>query len=209
MNADDDPEARIRELERPLSDFARPVELTASSGSVDGQAPSRSGSGRGLAIVVSVIAAAVVIAGAVAVFLASPDLSSPEPGRPTMPRGLTPIPLPSEAAPANAPAPVPAPPVAASPANPVPDSSVTLTIAGAGENKTLACDGRYVSVSGVSNTVELTGQCAGLTVSGIGNVITVDSTPKVTASGLNNRVTYHSGDPDVSTSGFDNVVERG
>lgn len=209
MNADDDPEARIRELERPLSDFARPVELTAPTGAVDGQAPSRSGNGRGLAIVVSVIAAAVVVAGAVVVFLASHDLTSSAPGRPTTPSGFTPIPVPSEAAPAPEPAPVPAPPVAASPAVPVPDSSVTLTIAGAGENKTLACDGRYVSVSGVSNTVELTGQCAGLTVSGIGNVITVDSTPKVTASGLNNRVTYHSGNPEVSTSGFDNVVERG
>ncbi|MGB3521266.1 MAG: DUF3060 domain-containing protein [Mycobacterium sp.] len=203
MNADDDPEARIRELERPLSGFARPVELTAPTGAVDGQAPSRSGNGRGLAIVVSVIAAAVVIAGAVAVFLVSHDLTSSEPGRPTTPSGFTPIPLPSE------PPPVPAPPVAASPAVPAPDSSVTLIIAGAGENKTLACDGRYVSVSGVSNTVELTGQCAGLTVSGIGNVITVDSTPKVTASGLNNRITYRSGNPEVSTSGFDNVVERG
>ncbi|OBK85784.1 hypothetical protein A5649_01795 [Mycolicibacter heraklionensis] len=205
MNADDDPEARIRELERPLSDFARPVELTAPTVAVDGQARSRSGNGRGLVIVVSVIAAAVVIAGAVAVFLASHDLISSESGRPTRSSGFTPIPVPPDAEPA----PVPAPPVAASPAVPVPDSSVTLTIAGAGENKTLACDGRYVSVSGVSNTVELTGQCAGLTVSGIGNVITVDSTPKVTASGLNNRVTYRSGNPDVSTSGFDNVVERG
>ncbi|WP_409428969.1 DUF3060 domain-containing protein [Mycobacterium sp. SMC-11] len=209
MNADDDPEARIRELERPLSDFARPVELTAPTAAVDGQARSRWGNGRGLAVVVSVIAAAVVIAGAVAVFLASHDLTSSESGRPTTPSGFTPIPVPPDAAPAPESAPVPAPPVAASPAVPVPDSSVTLTIAGAGENKTLACDGRYVSVSGVSNTVELTGQCAGLTVSGIGNVITVDSTPKVTASGLNNRVTYRSGNPDVSTSGFDNVVERG
>lgn len=104
---------------------------------------------------------------------------------------------------------VPEPPIAAPPAVPVPDGGVTITIAGAGENKTLACAGRYVSVSGVSNTVELTGQCAGLTVSGIGNVITVDATPKVTASGLNNRVTYRSGNPVISTSGFDNVVERG
>ncbi|UVO10796.1 DUF3060 domain-containing protein [Mycobacterium sp. SVM_VP21] len=194
MNADDDPEARIRELERPLSDSAGPVELTAPSGAVDGQAPPGSGNSRGLAIVVTVMAAVVVMAGAFAVFLFAHDLTGSEPGRPTTPSGFTPIPLPSGAAP---------------PAIPVPDSSVTITIAGAGENKTLACDGRYVSVSGVSNTVELTGQCAGLTVSGIGNVITVDSTPKVTASGLNNRVTYRSGNPEVSTSGFDNVVERG
>lgn len=211
VNSDDDPEARIRELERPLSDFTGPVELTVSSGAVDGQAPPRSGHGRGLTIVVSAMSAAVVIAGAFAVFLFSQDSTRSEPGRPTTPSGFTPIPLPSESAPAPVPEPpmVPEPPIAAPPAVPVPDGGVTITIAGAGENKTLACAGRYVSVSGVSNTVELTGQCAGLTVSGIGNVITVDATPKVTASGLNNRVTYRSGNPVISTSGFDNVVERG
>ncbi|KLO27896.1 hypothetical protein ABW16_15130 [Mycolicibacter heraklionensis] len=202
MNSDDDPEARIRELERPLSDFAGPVELTAPSVGADWQGPPRSGTGRGIAIAVSVVAAVVVMSAAVAVFLVSRGSTSTAPGRATMPSG-------GAAASSSEPAPVPAPPVAASPAIPVPDSSVTITIAGAGENKTLACAGRYVSVSGVRNTVELTGQCAGLTVSGIGNVITVDATPKVTASGLNNRVTYRSGNPVISTSGFDNVVERG
>ncbi|WP_024440704.1 DUF3060 domain-containing protein [Mycobacterium sp. UM_WGJ] len=206
MNADDDPEARIRELERPLSDFAAPVELTSPSIGTEGRTlPPR---GRGIAVVA--IAAALLIGVALAMFLIVGGQTTTTQGHPTATRGAAPEPStePVEV-PAPEPAPIPEPPVAASPANPVPDSSVTLTIAGAGENKILACDGRYVSVSGVSNTVELTGQCAGLTVSGIGNVITVDSTPKVTASGLNNRVTYRSGNPDVSTSGFDNVVERG
>ncbi|MGB3522419.1 MAG: hypothetical protein WBA50_13165, partial [Mycobacterium sp.] len=80
MNADDDPEARIRELERPLSDFTGPVELTAPTGAVDGQPPSRSGNGRGLAIVVSVMAAVVVTAGAFAVFLFAQDSTGSEPG---------------------------------------------------------------------------------------------------------------------------------
>lgn len=204
MNADDDPEARIRELERPVSVSARPVELTVSSGSIDGRPPG-SGNGRILAVVVSVIAAALVIAGSIAVFVAARGFTTSA-GHPTVPSGF--IPIPSAVPPVVAPTlpPIPNPVVSAEPA---PDGNVTLSITGAGENKTLDCAGRYVSISGVSNTVELTGQCAGLTVSGIGNIITVESTSTVTASGLNNRVTYHSGNPEVSTSGLDNVVEAG
>ena len=197
MNADDDPEARIRELERPLSDFGAPVELTAPSIGSEGHRSPPRGNGRGYAVVFSVMAAVFVIATAAALFLMSRGSTGTTSGRPTIPSGAAPAPsLPGSA-----------PPVVASPAVPVP--GVTIIITGAGENKTLACDGNDVSVSGVSNTVVLTGQCAGLTVSGIGNIITVDSTPRITASGLNNRVTYHAGNPEVGTSGLDNVVERG
>ena len=188
MNADDDPEARIRELERPLSDFGAPVELTAPSIGSEGHRSPPRGNGRGYAVVFSVMAAVFVIATAAALFLMSRGSTGTTPGHPTIPSGA-------------------APPVVASPAVPVP--GVTIIITGAGENKTVACDGNDVSVSGVSNTVVLTGECAGLTVSGIGNIITADSTPRITVSGLNNRVTYHAGNPEVGTSGLDNVVERG
>lgn len=198
MNAEDDPEVRIRELERPLSDFAEAAELTVPSVGVEGQVSSPAG--RGIAVAIGVIAAALVIAAGGAVFLIIGGSTSTAPGHPGAARDPAPEPAPPSA---------PAPPVAASPAIAVPDRDVTITILGAGENKTLACAGRYVSVSGVNNTVVLTGQCAGLTVSGIGNVITVDSTPKVAASGLNNRVTYRFGKPEVITSGSDNVVARG
>lgn len=202
MNADDDPEARIRDLERPLSDFARAAELTVPSAGTEGQVLPALRVRRRIAVAVSAMAAVFAVGAAAAVFLIAGGSTNTTPGHPAMPSGAAPEP---PAAPVEA----PEPPVAAPPAVPVPDSAATIIISGAGENKTLACVGRKVSVSGVSNTVVLTGPCGDLTVSGIGNVITVDSTPKVTASGLNNRVTYRSGNPEVQTSGFDNVVEGG
>jgi len=71
------------------------------------------------------------------------------------------------------------------------------------------CNNNVVTVSGVSNTVVITGHCASVTVSGLNNVITVDATDTIDASGLNNQVTYHSGSPQVSKSGDGNVVQRG
>lgn len=187
MTADDDPEARIRELERPLSDYGAPVELTAPSIGSQGHRSPR-GNGRGYAVMFGVMAAVFVIAAAAALLLMSRGPTGTTPGHPTLPSGAAPAPSLPEPAPAR---------------------GVTIIITGAGENKTLACDGNDVTVSGVSNTVVLTGQCAGLTVSGIGNIITVDEAASITASGLNNRVTYHAGKPEVGTSGLDNVVERG
>ena len=198
MTADDDPEARIRELERPLSDYGAPVELTAPSIGSQGHRSPR-GNGRGYAVMFGVMAAVFVIAAAAALLLMSRGPTGTTPGHPTLPGGAAPAPS----------LPEPAPPVVASPAVPAPARGVTIIITGAGENKTLACEGNDVTVSGVSNTVVLTGQCAGLTVSGIGNIITVDEAASITASGLNNRVTYHAGKPEVGTSGLDNVVERG
>ncbi|MDQ2625822.1 MAG: DUF3060 domain-containing protein [Actinomycetota bacterium] len=194
MNADD-PEARIRELERPLSDFAKAAELTVSSAERPMSPPSGN-----RAVAVRAMAAVVVTGVAVAVFVISRGPTSTTPGFPTLPG--TAAPTPSRSVPV-APAP------SALPADPTPGRTETLTVSGAGADKTLACAGNRVSVSGVRNTVTLTGRCAGLTVSGIGNVVTVDFTPAITTSGVENRVTYRFGDPEVSTSGFDNVVERG
>lgn len=191
MTADDDPEARIRELERPLSDFAKAVELGAPPAAAGPRAM----------VVVAMTASVVAIAVAAAVFLFGGGSTGTTAGHPTVPSGA---PTPSRSS-APAPSASPAAPVD----TPAPDRVVVITIAGAEQSKTLDCTGNDVSVSGVRNTVVLTGQCAGLTVSGIGNVITVDSTPTIAASGINNRVTYRSGDPEVRTSGIDNVVERG
>jgi hypothetical protein len=46
-------------------------------------------------------------------------------------------------------------------------------------------------------------------VSGIGNVVTVDSADTIGASGFDNQVTYHSGAPQISNSGSSNVVQQG
>lgn len=202
MSADDDPEARIRELERPLSDVARSAELTTPSAGFDGQASPHRRDSRAIAVVIGAIAAVLMIGAAVAVFLIVGPSPSTTSGHPTIAGGVA-----AEAP--RVPVDTPEPPVPAAPAAPEPGSAATITITGAGENKTLDCAGNFISVSGVDNIVALTGHCAGLTVSGIGNVITVDAAPTITASGLGNRVTYRSGDPKVNTSGMDNVVERG
>jgi hypothetical protein len=66
-----------------------------------------------------------------------------------------------------------------------------------------------VTVSGISNTIVITGHCASLTVSGMKNSVTVDAADTIDASGLNNQVTFHSGAPKISKSGVDNVVAQG
>ncbi|BBX11273.1 hypothetical protein MNVM_03540 [Mycobacterium novum] len=199
VSADDDPEARIRELERPLSDFAKAAEVTVSSAGAEQVSPT-AGNGRGIGVAVRAMAAVFVTVAAAAMFLISRGPTGTTPGFPTVPS--TAAPTPSRSVPV-------VPPASASPANPTPGRADTITVSGAGQDKTLACAGNQVSVSGVRNTITLTGRCAGLTVSGIGNVITVDFTPAITTSGVDNRVTYRFGDPEVSTSGFDNVVVRG
>ena len=55
-----------------------------------------------------------------------------------------------------------------------------LSVAGVGENKTIACNDSDVSVSGVSNTVTITGHCTAVTVSGIQNKVTLDSPTRST-----------------------------
>lgn len=211
MSADDDPEARIRELERPLADIARAKELTVASAGAGGWTPDHGGApvdGRRTGVGFGAVGALFVAIAALGIFLISRDPVGTTAGTPAMPSSSSATTAPSPPEPLAA-APLPtAPPVDVP--SPVPAPAGTpLAISGAGETKTLDCSGRYTSVSGVSNTVTLTGRCAGLTVSGVGNVITVDESPTITASGLNNRVTYRTGDPDIATSGFDNIIQRG
>ncbi len=85
----------------------------------------------------------------------------------------------------------------------------TISVAGVGETRTIACNDSNVSVSGVSNHVVLTGHCAEIDVSGVENTVTVDAADAITASGMNNRVTFHGGSPDINQSGIANSVEQG
>jgi hypothetical protein len=92
---------------------------------------------------------------------------------------------------------------------PVPQWGGQLTVSGINENRTVACNDSTVTVSGISNTVVLTGHCASLTVSGMKNVVTVDAVDNIDASGLDNQVTFHSGSPQISNSGSENTVQQG
>ncbi|MDR3659898.1 MAG: DUF3060 domain-containing protein, partial [Mycobacterium sp.] len=89
------------------------------------------------------------------------------------------------------------------------DPSKPIQIAGVRGSRTLACNDRPVSISGVSNNVTITGHCSTVDVSGIDNTVTVDSADKIVASGMENRVTYHSGTPVVPDPGGSNTVSQG
>lgn len=84
----------------------------------------------------------------------------------------------------------------------------TVSVSGVSKRESVACDGGSVNVSGVSNTVEITGHCESVIVSGVENTVKVESADSISASGFTNRVTYTSGSPDTSATG-DNVVARG
>jgi len=85
----------------------------------------------------------------------------------------------------------------------------SVSVSGRDETQTVVCDGGGdVSVSGFTNTVTITGHCAGVTVSGFQNKVIVDSSNEITASGFGNAVTYHYGEPRINKTG-DNVVTHG
>lgn len=79
---------------------------------------------------------------------------------------------------------------------------------GFNEIKTIACNEAKVSVSGFDNVITLTGHCMEVTVSGFRNKVTVDATDEIVASGFDNVVIYHSGNPKIlNTDG--NTVSQG
>lgn len=226
MDPQDDPEARIRALEQPLADTARATELGTGTtpytapnqayappplppmppqaqgpytppgyGAPWTPPPRKSSAGipwavfAGIAIVFLIIAAGV---GFVIVSKTSRDISSfPGISIPNIPS------FPSIPSMPNA----PSQPTAAPPGG-------QLSVSGMSENKTLECDDNNVSISGMGNTVTITGHCKTVSVSGVQNKITLETSDQITASGLDNVVTYHSGSPDINNAG-NNVVQQG
>ena len=227
MDPDDDPEARIRELERPMSDVARASELgvTApaeslyappppmppayfgeSPGPYPGPMRSTSSGSGGFGFIIAAVAVVIVaVAAGVIVFAKFSGTKSTttthSTPRPTVSRNASAPSTPSRSESAT-PSPGDEPTEVAPPGG-------QLSVYGSGKNENLACNDSVVSVSGTSNTVAITGHCASLTVSGFENVVTVDDVGTIQASGFDNKVTYHSGSPTVNTSGSGNVVQQG
>ena len=71
------------------------------------------------------------------------------------------------------------------------------------------CSDGKLTLSGYSNTLSVGGHCGGLTVSAYNNQVQVDSADTVDVLGYSNTVTYHSGSPKVTQSGYDIVVKQG
>ncbi|CAN5883066.1 DUF3060 domain-containing protein [soil metagenome] len=230
MNPEDDPEARIRALERPFSDIARTSELGVDPngggyppppnypppptypptqgwyGGPQFPAPPQGPKRNHLGLIIGVVtvglialAAGLVVAGT-NVFTNGVAVTNP-----TRPSGgggsFDPFPSPAS----SKPEPTPSPAEPEAPLSP----GDRVSVSGIGERRTLACNDNVVSISGVSNTVTITGNCARVDVSGVSNVITVDSAATINASGFENRITFHSGEPEIGNSGSGNVVERG
>jgi hypothetical protein len=239
MNPQDDPEARIRALEQPLADTARATELgttpfnPAPGGAyppppVPPMPPPAQGpypqpgygtpwapppAGRrpsaGVPWIVIGIAAVVfmAIAGGIGFYLSTrpkhqygsftvPSISVPSIAMPS-------IPSMSSEEPSQ-------PSLSAGPPAPTtPPAGGSLSVAGISENKTIVCNDSRVSISGVSNTVTITGHCTSVDVSGMQNHVTLDTSDSIVASGFNNVITYHTGNPNVDNSGGSNDVHQG
>lgn len=228
MAANDDPEERIRELERPLAEAARASEQGSSQpgqnyspgptgappppaapwtygGPTFGPPRQRPSGNRVWWILGTVVAIGVLaLAGGIAAFAAHQisGVKSIIATPPTISKTFSP--------PSISTSPSTSRRYSASPStSPTAPSGAELSVSGIGENRTLACNDNIVRVSGVSNTVSITGHCTSLSVSGVQNSIIVESVDSIEASGFDNKVTYHAGAPKISNSGDSNVVEQG
>ena len=125
-----------------------------------------------------------------------PDISIPTlPSLPSLPSLTT---APSSAS-------VPGPP----PATVTVTAPTPTTISGIEEQSNYACVNDEVTVSGIGNTVKITGRCAKVTVSGQGHQVFIDYSDVIEVSGINNVVTYYNDNAQVDKSGIDNTVTRG
>lgn len=194
----EDPEERIAELERPLLQSAAESEFPST-------AP-RTGLRLGWALLGLMIVGLIVAGGAVF----GGRLGGSVSGRPTTPAmvgGGGPV-----AAIPSAPT-VPTAPTVAVPPLPTGAPSLSpgaaVSVSGVGAKRTIECAGNDVSVSGVDNEVVLTGHCRRVDVSGVTNIVTIDTADAIDVSGMNNRVTFRSGTPDLTNSGLDNTLAPG
>lgn len=245
MDREDDPEARIRALEQPLSDDARTSEIgSAHDHSAYGYIPAPSGPhpppppgayhqpptlpypetgdmvfhtpstpprSHGATGVIPVVVGvlALLIAGGVTLFLMlRPSPTTVAGGGATLSEG--PVDVSTGRGDTRMPSPtnIFVPPIVPR-TDPAPPAGTNVSISGIGEDKAFACDDHLVSISGVENTVVITGRCASVSVSGIDNVVTVDAAAQIGVSGFDNRIVYREGEPEVTRSGTGNTVERG
>jgi hypothetical protein len=233
MKSEDDPEARIRELEQPLAEAARASEASANpspskwtpppgspmpppAGPPMPTAPplpysdSFSSPRTGMAPRSQIrwIMLAVFVIGMICLPLAIFFFSAHQVSRSGLP---TMLPFPSFSSPSPAPSATMPHTSGTAPSTSVTTAPVggSLSVAGINEIRTVACRDSNLSISGVANEVVITGHCASLTISGVRNKVSVEATESIQASGFNNEITYRSGTPHIQTSGQGNLVQKG
>ncbi|MGV1088029.1 MAG: DUF3060 domain-containing protein [Mycobacterium sp.] len=205
--SDDDPEQRIRNLERPLADSAAATESTSGAAYL----PDRQGAGMRLGwIVLGLLILALVIGGGSMIAERVSAQGKPVTGRPTAAElagggGSFTVAPPPSAVPPTQPGQPTLPTFAPSP----PDTNAEISVAGVGKSERYGCESRIVTVSGVDNKVLLTGHCTLVVVSGVGNAVTIEESEAIVVSGMNNVVTFRNGSPELTKSGMNNTLERG
>lgn len=206
MGSDEDPEQKIAELERSLSEAVATSEVAAVA-----ERP-RTSMRIGW-IVLGLMVLGLIIGGGAIVSSRLAAGHRPVAGNPTAPAvvgGGGSVPG-NSAAPSSRPSltPIPTtPPTTAVTVSNAPPGGA-FSVAGVGNNRTFVCNDSIASISGVGNTVILTGYCARVDISGVNNVVTIDETGAIDVSGMNNKVVFHSGTPELNQSGFDNTVQQG
>jgi hypothetical protein len=84
----------------------------------------------------------------------------------------------------------------------------SLMVNESNKTKTIECNDGRLTLNGRNLQVTVTGHCAHLFVNGWDHYVTVDSADSIAVNGGNTVVVYHSGQPGISKNG-DVTVKRG
>jgi hypothetical protein len=89
------------------------------------------------------------------------------------------------------------------------DNADTLESSGYGNTvRAHACNNCNLTLSAYRVGFYVTGHCATLTISSYDDRVAVDSIDNINLSGYNNTVIYHSGAPKVTDSGHSNTIQQ-
>jgi hypothetical protein len=216
MKSEDDPEARVRELEEPLAETARASEAAANrppskwappsgqpvqpSPSLPyGGSPASPPTGAGPQSLIRWIMVAAFVVGMIALPIVIFSIAGHQISR----SGVSAL----NPAPSTAATRAPGAGQSMTAATPAP-AGANLSIAGINESRTVVCKDGKVNVSGVGNEVVIAGHCTLLDVSGVRNKVTVDAADTIQASGFDNQIFYLTGTPQIQQSGQGNVVQK-
>lgn len=83
----------------------------------------------------------------------------------------------------------------------------SLMVNESNETKTIDCNDGRLTLNGNNLAVTVKGHCVNLFVNGSNHQVTVDSADSIQVNGTNTIVTYHSGQPQVSTNGSVKVMQ--
>jgi hypothetical protein len=85
----------------------------------------------------------------------------------------------------------------------------SLSLGGNNTTQTVACNDGSLTLGGNNGNFTVTGHCLSLMVSGNNTRVTVERADTIDAGGINTMTTYHSGEPKITKSGINVVVQSG